>query len=38
MVKELKIWNMLCKKLKFLNDNNYIARKIYDGLLKTKKK
>lgn len=37
MTEKLKIWNMFCKKLKFLNDNNYIARKIYDDLLKTKK-
>lgn len=36
MVKELTIWNMLCKKLKYLNDNNYTARKIYDNLKRIK--
>ena len=36
MAKELKIWKMLCKKLAYLNDNNYTARKIYDSLKKIK--
>jgi hypothetical protein len=36
MKKELKTWNLLCKKLKHLHDNNYTARKIFDSLKRLK--
>lgn len=28
------IWQLLCKKTKDLNDNNFTARKIFDGFIK----
>lgn len=36
MERDLKIWNILCKKLKHLNDNNYTARKLFNSLKRIK--